>query len=216
MPVDPQLFLAYLLAAWVLILTPGPDMLFVLGQTLSGGQRHGWAAVAGIVTGAMGHVVLAASGVAALIAAHPALFDALRLLGALYLIWLGAGALRAAWRGQGGTLRPTAPTRAAFRDGLLTNLLNPKVILFFLAFLPQFVDPGRSPVWLQMLLLGPLLPLMALPVFAALIHLSHRAANRLATASGSGATRWLDGVAGTIFLGLGLRLLLGGTATAGR
>ena len=76
MPIDPTLFLAFLAAAWVLILTPGPDMLFVIGQSLAGGARRGWAAMAGIVTGAMVHVALAASGVAALIAASPLLFEA--------------------------------------------------------------------------------------------------------------------------------------------
>lgn len=204
MPLDPQLFLAFLVAAWVLILTPGPDMLFALGQTLSGGPRRGWAATLGIVTGAMLHIVLAASGVAALIAASPALFDVLRIAGALYLLWLAQGALRAAWRG-GAQMQPGRPTRAAFRDGLVTNLTNPKVALFFLAFLPQFVDPGRAPAWLQMAILGPLVPFMSLPVFALIIHGADRAAERL-----SACARWLDGVAGLLFLALGLRLLLGG------
>jgi len=204
MPLDTHLFLAFLVAAWVLILTPGPDMLFVIGQTLAGGARRGWAAMFGITTGAMVHIALAASGVAALLAASPALFDALRLAGAAYLLWLAYGALRSAWRG-GGRLQPAAPARAAFRDGLVTNLTNPKVILFFLAFLPQFVDAGRAPAWLQMAILGPLVPLMAMPVFALLIAGADRAATRL-----SRMARWLDGVAGVLFLALGLRLLVGG------
>lgn len=202
MPFDPQLFLAFLVATWVLILTPGPDMLFVIGQTLSGGARRGWAAVFGIVTGAMVHIALAASGVAALLAAAPALFDALRVAGALYLLWLAQGALRAAWRG-GAKLEAAAPARAAFRDGLVTNLTNPKVILFFLAFLPQFVDPERAPAWLQMVILGPLVPLMAMPLYGVLIAGADRAAARL-----SRFARWLDGLAGLLFLVLGLRLLL--------
>jgi threonine/homoserine/homoserine lactone efflux protein len=204
MPLDPQLFLAFLIAAWVLILTPGPDMLFVIGQTLAGGAGRGWAALFGIVTGAMVHIALAVSGVAALIAASPALFEALRLAGALYLLWLAQGALRAAWRG-GARLQPASPARAAFRDGLVTNLTNPKVILFFLAFLPQFVDPARGPAWLQMALLGPLVPIMGLPAYGLLIAGADRAAARL-----SAASRWLDGLAGLLFLGLGLRLLVGG------
>ncbi len=203
MPIDPHLFLAFLAAAWVLILTPGPDMLFVIGQTLAGGARRGWAAMFGIVSGAMVHIALAASGVAALIAASPALFDVLRIAGAAYLLWLAHGALRAAWRG-GGEMRPAAPARAAFRDGFLTNLTNPKVILFFLAFLPQFVDPSRAPAWLQMAILGPLVPLMALPAYGVLIAGADRAAARL-----SAFSRWLDGLAGVLFLALGLRLLLG-------
>ncbi|WP_439597394.1 LysE family translocator [Falsiroseomonas sp.] len=202
MPIDPQLFLGFLFAAWVLILTPGPDMLFVIGQSLAGGVARGWAAMLGIVSGALVHVALAASGVAALIAASPSLFEALRLVGAAYLIWLGAGALRAAWRG-GEALRPAAPVGAAFRQGFVTNLTNPKVILFFLAFLPQFVDPARGPAWLQMALLGPLVPLMSLPAYGLLIHGAGRAAARL-----NRHARWLEGVAGALFLGLGLRLLV--------
>ncbi len=204
MPLDPQLFLAFLVAAWVLILTPGPDMLFVIGQTLAGGARRGWAAMFGIVTGAMVHITLAASGVAALLAASPGLFDALRVAGALYLLWLAQGALRAAWKG-GGVMKPASPARAAFRDGFVTNLTNAKVILFFMAFLPQFVDPARGPAWLQMAILGPLVPLMALPAYGLLIAGADRAAARL-----SRAARWLEGLAGLIFLGLGVRLLVGG------
>jgi threonine/homoserine/homoserine lactone efflux protein len=204
MPLDPQLFVAFLVAAWVLILTPGPDMLFVIGQTLAGGARRGWAALLGIGAGALVHIVLAVSGVAALLAASPALFDALRLAGALYLLWLAQGALRAAWRG-GARLEPSRPARAAFRDGFVTNLTNPKVILFFLAFLPQFVDPGRAPAWVQMALLGPLVPLMGVPAYGVLIAGADRAAARLARFA-----RWLDGLAGLLFLGLGLRLLVGG------
>lgn len=215
MPVDPHLFLAYLVAAWVLILTPGPDMMFVLGQTLAGGPRQGWAATFGVFAGAACHILAAAFGVAAVVAASPGLFDTLRLAGAAYLIWIGLGALRGAVRrgesgGGGGTAvapRPAVPTRRAFLQGMVTNLLNPKVLLFYLAFLPQFVDPGRSPAWLQMLILGPLLPLMAVPVFAALIAGAHGAAARLARGSGGTATRWLGGTAGVLFLGLGLRLL---------
>lgn len=207
MPVDPHLFGAFLIAAWVLILTPGPDMLFVVGQSLAGGVRRGWAATGGIFVGAMVHIGLAASGVAALIAASPALFDAMRIAGAMYLAWLGVTALRAAWRGDT-HFRPAAPARQAFRDGLVTNLTNPKVILFFMAFLPQFVDPGRSPVWAQMLLLGPLVPLMALPVFGVLITGAARAASRMARYA-----RWADAAAGAIFIGLGARLLIGGRPT---
>lgn len=216
MPLDPALLAAYLLACLVLVLTPGPDMMFVLGQTLSGGPQRGWAAVLGIVCGAFCHIAAAALGVAAILAAEPMLFSLLRLTGAAYLVWLGFGALRAAWRGEAG-IAPAAQapcpreTRLAGQgrivlQGMLTNLLNPKVALFFLAFLPQFVAPGLAPAWLQMLLLGPLLPLLAVPLFAVLIAGAGRAVGRLNRSAR--ATRWLNGLAGTIFLGLGLRLLL--------
>lgn len=208
MPVDPALLAGYLGACILLILTPGPDMAFVLGQSLAGGARRGWAATFGILAGALCHVAAAAAGVAALVAAHPALFTALRLAGAAYLLWLGVQALRAAFAG-GGALVPAQGLRslgAAFRQGWLTNLLNPKVGLFFLAFVPQFVDPGRAPAWQQMLILGPLLPLMSVPFFAVLIAGSGRLSARLRDTR---AARWLDGIAGTLFCGLGLRLLAG-------
>jgi threonine/homoserine/homoserine lactone efflux protein len=219
MPVDPHLLLAYLAAAWVLILIPGPDTLFVLGQTLAGGRRSGWMATAGIVAGACVHILAAAFGLAALLAAAPWLFDAVRIAGAAYLAWLGIGALRAAWRGgTDAPLRPAAPApaRRAFLQGMLTNLLNPKVALFFLAFVPQFIAPDRAAPWVQMLLLGPLLPLMALPFFALMIAAAERGAARLARAGTGAAGRWLNGAAGAIFLGLAAVPLLSGGGPAAR
>jgi threonine/homoserine/homoserine lactone efflux protein len=209
LPVDPNLLAGYLLACVVLVLTPGPDMAFVLGQTLSGGARRGWAATCGVFTGAAVHILAAAAGVAALVAAHPALFTALRVAGALYLLWLGFHAIRAALRGEGGLGdggTPSVSLAAAYRQGFLTNLLNPKVGLFFLAFVPLFVDPARSPAWVQMLILGPLLPAISIPFFGVLIAGASRIADRLRASS---AGRWLDGAAGTLFLGLGIRLLAG-------
>lgn len=208
MPVDPHLLAGYLLACLLLVVTPGPDMAFVLGQTLAGGARRGWAATAGVYAGVSVHVGMAAAGVAALVAANPALFTALRITGAGYLVWLGVQGIRAAIRGSDAEHATSATTSlaAAFRQGFVTNLLNPKVGLFFLAFVPLFVDPGRSPAWLQMLILGPLLPALALPFYALLIPGAARLAGRLRASS---AGRWLDGAAGTLFLGLGIRLLAG-------
>jgi threonine/homoserine/homoserine lactone efflux protein len=209
MPVDPNLLAGYLFACLVLVVTPGPDMAFVLGQTLAGGARRGWAATAGVYAGVGVHIALAAAGVAALVAANPALFTALRIAGALYLVALGAQAIRAALRGpapHGDDAPPAVSLSAAFRQGFVTNLLNPKVGLFFLAFVPLFVDPGRSPAWVQMLILGPLLPATALPFYALLIPAASRIAGRLRSGA---AARWLDATAGTLFLGLGLRLLAG-------
>lgn len=206
MPVDPALLLACVLASIVVVLSPGPDMMFVLGQTLAGGARRGWAAAIGIWCGATLHVLAAALGVAALLAASPALFTVLRLAGAAYLVWLGIGALRAAWQGAPVAVPSAVATRRVVLQGALTNLTNPKVALFFLAFLPQFVAPGRAAPWVQMLLLGPLLPLLSVPFFAALIAGAGRASARLARSAH--AARWLHGAAGAIFLGLGARLLV--------
>lgn len=206
LPVDPALLLAWFGAVLVLCATPGPDFAFILGQTLRGGRRMGWAAVFGVCAGVLVHVALSAAGVAALVAANPSLFDALRIGGALYLLWIGVGALRAAWSGAP-ALAPAEVTsmtlRAAFLQGFVTNLTNPKVILFFLAILPQFVAPDRAPAWVQMLLLGPVLPLVAQPFYWVVIEAGSRLAARAA-----GAARWLNAAAGAIFLCLGTRLLV--------
>jgi threonine/homoserine/homoserine lactone efflux protein len=139
--IDPVLFLAFLPVALALVLTPGADMMFCFAQGVKGGGRAATAGSAGVSLGVMVHVILAGLGLGALIAAFPWVFGAIRWVGAGYLLWL-------AWK----TLRtpllvadaPQARTARAFRDGLIVNLSNPKVILFMLALLPQFVDPGRA------------------------------------------------------------------------
>lgn len=205
MLIEPAVLVAYLVACAVMVVIPGPDTAFVLGQTLARGRRAGWAATCGIYTGASVHITLAALGVSAAVAASPVLFDAVRLLGAAYLLWLGVFALRTAIRDDAGALTAAPPARRAFFQGMLTNLLNPKVTMFFLAFLPQFVDPARGPVWLQMMLLGPLLPLLSVPFFAAVIIGADRVAARIAAGHG---VRWLHGATGAIFVGLAVRLAL--------
>jgi threonine/homoserine/homoserine lactone efflux protein len=208
MPIDPTLLLACVLASIVVALAPGPDMMFVLGQTLAGGTRRGWAAALGIYCGATVHILLASLGVAALLAAEPALFTTLRLAGGAYLLWLGIQSLRAAWAGAPVGAPSGKAVRRVLLQGALTNLTNPKVALFFLAFLPQFVStaPGRAPEWAQMLILGPVLPLVSVPVFAVIIAGAAKAAGMLSRSAG--AARWLNGVAGAIFIGLGTRLMV--------
>ncbi len=148
--IDPALFLAFVPVALALNLTPGADMMFCFAQGMKGGARPAIAASAGISVGSMVHVLLAGLGLGALVAAFPWVFGAIRWVGAGYLAWL-------AWK----TFRtpllvaeaPPARTTRAFRDGLIVNLSNPKVILFILALLPQFVDPAR-PVLPQFLACG--------------------------------------------------------------
>lgn len=148
--IDPWLLLAFLPASLALNLTPGADMMFCLGQGLRAGPRPAMAASAGISLGALVHVTLAALGVGALVAAAPWLFDLIRGAGVGYLLWLAVGALRTGPMRASG--RPMSPRRA-FREGLVINLTNPKVILFVLAFLPQFTDPAHSLLG-QFLVLG--------------------------------------------------------------
>jgi threonine/homoserine/homoserine lactone efflux protein len=139
--IDPWVLLAFVPAALALNLTPGADMMFCLGKGLRAGPRQAMAASAGISLGLLVHVALAALGLGALVATLPWLFDVIRWAGVAYLMWLAVGALRAGpMRAKG---RPMSTARA-FREGLVVNLTNPKVIFFVLAFLPQFVDPARA------------------------------------------------------------------------
>jgi threonine/homoserine/homoserine lactone efflux protein len=145
-------FALFMVGALALNLTPGPDMTFVLAQAAHRGTRAGLAAALGIGTGTIFHMTLAAFGLAALFAAWPLAFDLVRYAGAAYLVWIAIGMLR----------RPphlnapieTEGVRTAFRQGMLTNVFNPKVAVFFIAFLPQFVVHGAGPAWLQILVLG--------------------------------------------------------------
>ncbi|MBO6867447.1 MAG: LysE family translocator [Thalassococcus sp.] len=149
---DLPTILAFLTAGIALNLTPGADVMFAIASGTRGGWRAGVAASAGVALGAMGHVLLATFGVAALLAAYPLGFDILRYAGAAYLLWLAWQA----WTADPETKKAQgrASLLGAVRQGAITNLLNPKVALFVLAFLPQFADPARGPVWTQMLLLG--------------------------------------------------------------
>ncbi len=136
----------------MLAVLPGPGMLYVLARSLSGGTRTGFRSTAGTALGGMGHVSAATLGVSALIMASATAFEALRLAGAAYLVWLGVQTLRTAET----PLEFDTPGNAgkALRQGVITEVLNPKTALFFLTFLPQFVQPQHGPIAPQLLLLG--------------------------------------------------------------
>ena len=155
---DLSYWLLFLSAAMALNLSPGPDLFFVLARTLAHGRQVGMAAVCGVCSGAMVHVVAAALGLSLLLSAAPWLFSVLQYVGGAYLVYLGVGM----WRSAGAALlpRPDAARRTTlvqtFWQGVLVDVLNPKVILFFLAFLPQFVRADHGSAGAQLLLLGTL------------------------------------------------------------
>lgn len=149
MPVDPALLLAFIPAVLALVLTPGADMMFALAQGLRGGGRAAVAAAAGISTGALINACLAGLGLGALVAAAPWAFGVIRWLGVAYLLYLAWKTLTTSLSGPAAGVRPAR----AFRDGLIVNMSNPAVILFILAFIPQFVDPAR-PIFPQFLVFG--------------------------------------------------------------
>ncbi|MEO0938995.1 MAG: LysE family translocator [Pseudomonadota bacterium] len=148
--IDLALYLAFLPAVLALNLTPGPDMLFTMAQGLRGGKRPAIAAAGGIATGAFLNAALAGLGLGALVAAAPWVFGVVRWAGVAYLIYLAIQTLRTPLSGQ--NTQPIRPARA-FRDGLVVNMSNPSVILFILAFIPQFVDP-TLPILPQFLIYG--------------------------------------------------------------
>ena len=195
-------------AAVALNLAPGPDIAFILGQTVRGGRRAGWAAMFGIWTGAFGHVLMAAIGLSAILATSAVAFSVVKWLGAAYLIWLGLQAFRSkgagfAADGAGAALSPARPNRI-YRQGILVALLNPKVAIFFLAFLPQFVVPGAGPVPAQLFLHGCLIIVVAALVEPPLILTGDALARRLRQSPRIGV--WIDRTLGALLIGLGLRL----------
>ncbi|MEM6760399.1 MAG: LysE family translocator [Pseudomonadota bacterium] len=197
--VDPILVLAFIPAGLALNLTPGADMMFCLGQGLRAGPRAALAASAGISLGAFVHAALAGLGLGAVVAQVPLAFEVIRWVGVAYLLWLAVQVLR----------RPTTPAAQvqpgprAFRAGLIVNLSNPKVILFVLAFVPQFVDPAAGPVLMQFLIFGGLLALGGFVINGAVGVFASGAGARLARGS-----RAIDYISGGIFAALAARLAI--------
>ncbi|MBM2883632.1 LysE family translocator [Chromobacterium phragmitis] len=204
----PQLA-AFLAAAMLITLSPGPDNLMVLSQGISRGRRQGMAFGLGCALGCLNHTLLAALGIRALIAASPLAFTALKIAGGAYLVYLGWGAIRspgASFRADGQLAGQQSSLAATFRRGLIANAINPKVVLFFLAFLPQFVNPAQGPAGLQTAILGTVFTLQGAVIFGALGYFSGHVGQWLARSRK--ASQWLDRVAGSIFIALGLRLIL--------
>ncbi len=196
----------FLTAAVLLNLSPGPDIAFILGQTVRGGRSAGFAAMFGIWTGAFVHVLMAAVGLSAVVAMSAIAFSVVKWLGVVYLVWLGVKALRS--KGEG-LLNETGPTfsssRQIYRQGVIVAMLNPKVAIFFLAFLPQFVVDGAGPIWMQLFLHGTLIIVVAAFVEPPLVILGARLT---ATLKSSKVGKWLDRGLGVLFIALGLRLAI--------
>jgi len=200
-------WIGFLTAAVLLNLSPGPDIAFILGHTIRSGMRSGFAALSGIWSGACLHVLMAAAGLSAILAASALAFSAIKWVGAAYLIWLGIQALRS--KGEGAWIKEagkTLPFSRIYRQGILVSLLNPKVAIFFLAFLPQFVVEGAGPVWAQLLLHGSLIIGVAAFIEPPLILLGGRLTEALRRNRHVGL--WLDRGLGALFVALGVRLAI--------
>jgi len=205
----PEQLAGFFVAAVLVTLSPGPDNLMVLSLGISRGRSQGVAFGLGCALGCLSHTTLAVLGVSALIAASAVAFLALKIAGGLYLIWLGAQALRSRasidLSGRGAQA-PGESLRSLFTRGLVANAVNPKVILFFLAFLPQFVDAARGGVAGQTALLGIVFTFQAALIFSAIGYFAGRLGQVFRRHPGAGA--WLDRMAGGVFILLGLRLIV--------
>ena len=198
-------------AAVLVTLWPGPDNLMVLSLGISRGRAQGVAFGLGCALGCLSHTTLAALGVSALIAASATAFLALKIAGGLYLVWLGIQAMR-----SHASINPaTKPGEAGaeslwslFSKGLIANAVNPKVILFFLAFLPQFVDSARGSAAWQIALLGIVFTAQAVAIFSAIGYFAGHLGELFRRHPSAGA--WLDRIAGGVFILLGLRLIAAG------
>ena len=198
----------FLTAALLVNLTPGPDMLFVAGSSAAQGRRAGVLAALGVGVGCLLHVALAALGLSALLAASTTAFAAVKWVGAAYLVWVGVSMLRVrATAGESASLTLPRGSSRVFWQGAWTNALNPKVALFFLAFLPQFIAPGAPHQALSFVVLGLLFSVGGTAVNVGVALLTHRLREGL-SGRGGGARigSWLQRAAGVLFVGLGLKL----------
>lgn len=201
---DTATLIAYIAASIAIILAPGPAQALVLARTLSDGRRAGVLTAVGLNVGTLFHAVAAALGLSAILATSALAFAVVKYLGAAYLIYLGFQALR-----SHSTLADTAnvthsSAHQALTKAVITGILNPKVALFFLAFLPQFIDPTRGSVFLQFLILGGILAALDI-LYESILALIFGSLSSRITRSERFA-RWSQRVTGVVLIGLGVRL----------
>lgn len=204
----PEQFLGFLSASLLITASPGPDNLLVLSIGASRGRKLGMAFGLGCGIGCLSHTLLAALGISALIAASPWAFTGLKLAGGAYLIYLGWHALRSTGK-MGTQIGEASPSSALqlFGKGLFANAINPKVVMFFLAFLPQFVAAERGDAPWQIVQLGLIFTLQAALLFGLLGYFAGHVGRWLNRNAKAGL--WLDRIAGAVFVGLGFKLIIG-------
>lgn len=202
-------FEAFLIAITILTLTPGLDTALVIRNTARGGVIDGSVSSFGICSGLFVHASFSAIGISAILAQSAELFHFVKMVGAIYLIWLGINSLRSLKSHPQG-LHIDTPSlqklnvKRSLREGFLSNVLNPKTAVFYLAFLPQFMDPAAS-AFVQSLFMATIHFLIAMIWQCALALMLHKAKKLLRHAS---FTKWMEGVTGMVLMGLGIKLLL--------
>ncbi|HYW58476.1 MAG TPA: LysE family translocator [Polaromonas sp.] len=214
---DFQHLLLFMAAGWLLNLTPGPDVLYIVTNSLRSGARAGIVAGLGITAGCFVHIFGAAVGVGALLATSATAFTVLKWIGAAYLLWVGVKILfsRGAQKSTDlmaiAAAEPQRPLKAIFIGGFWTNVLNPKVAIFFLAFVPQFIAPDASNPAVAFALLGVLFNLNAIPINTGWALMAAWMAKREAVQRGM---HWLDRAAGVMFIGFGIKLAMSDNPSA--
>lgn len=200
-----DLLLAFAVATLIFAYVPGPAILYTAAQTLARGRKGGFMAALGIHCGGYAHVLGATFGLAALFQHVPTLYTVVKIAGALYLIWLGIAMMRAKLDASALPAVAARGTWRAFLDSVVVEVLNPKAALFFLAFLPQFVDPAAAmPVWLQFLALGTLVNLTFSSADIVTVYLASAALTRLRrSGTAQRAMRWIGGAT---LIGLGAHM----------
>jgi len=197
-------WLTFFTAAALLTLSPGPDIAFILAQTAKRGRQAGFLAMYGIWTGAFFHVFLAAFGLSAILATSAVAFGLVKLAGAGYLIWLGVQSFRS-FEALNKAKPAASSSTSIYRQGILVAALNPKTALFFLSFLPQFVETKAGPVSAQLFLHGSLVIAVALFIEPLLVLAGAKLATKMNSSPRLGI--WLDRGLGTLLVGLGLSLI---------
>jgi threonine/homoserine/homoserine lactone efflux protein len=204
--IEPAALLVFLMATTAICITPGPDMLYILANGLTKGPAAGFTAACGMALGMVCHTAAAALGLSALLATVPLAFEIVRYVGAAYLLWLAVKSFREPAIQVGSVETTAVPLRRIFWQALATNLLNPKIALFYLAFLPQFASPANGPVAGQLLMLGVLFVIVGLLVDSVIGVLSGRVGlTLLRNRHVAAALKWLPGA---VFIGLAARLVL--------
>jgi threonine/homoserine/homoserine lactone efflux protein len=196
--------MTFMLVVLVLQLMPGPAMVLTFARTVSGGLRVGFITGVGIAVGDIFHTLMAGVGLSAILVTSSTAFEIIKYLGVAYLLYLGISAFRKQSSGMQTVATPSIATVAAFRQAILTEILNPKTALFFLSFLPQFVHPERHAVTFQLLILGIIFVGLSIIVTSSLTLCISVFAKRMKQRQG--ITRWQNKIVGSIYFALGLKL----------
>ncbi len=206
--IDVSYWLVFFSTALALNIAPGPDMVYILSRTIAQGQRVGLASSFGVCAGALVHVIAAALGLSAILATSAVAFTVVKYVGAAYLFYLGVQALLSKGAQFAVDAKKSAPVSVwrAFRQGMLVDILNPKVAIFFMAFLPQFIRAEAGPAAFQTIILGLLVILVAILVEGLFVLAAARVTSIFR--NNRRLSVWLDQVLGSILLGLGIRLML--------